>query len=200
MTDTPRGIAGCVLAGGRGTRFGGLDKGLLDFAGRPLVAHVVARLAPQVDDLLISANRNTPAYAELGRRIVSDAHGDFAGPLAGMAAALRVTAAPLLMVAPCDSPFLPDDLVSRLHAGLAAAGANLATVRTGPWLQPVFALLSRELLPDLDAYLLSGGRKIDAWYARHACAEVDFGEDCAAFTNINSAPELAAALREARRS
>ncbi len=200
MNDVPRGIAGCVLAGGRGSRFGGADKGLLDFDGRPLVVHVIARLAPQVDEVLISANRNAPAYAELGRRIVSDTLGDFAGPLAGMAAALRVTAAPLLMVAPCDSPFLPENLVSCLHAALVEAGAKLATVRTGSWLQPTFALLDRELLPDLEIYLRSGGRKIDAWYARHACAEVDFGADCAAFTNINSAPELAAALREARRS
>lgn len=190
-------ITGCVLAGGRGARFGGQDKGLLELAGRPLTAHVLDRLRPQVDDLVISVNRNVAAYGALAGRTVADTHGDYAGPLAGIAAALHAAATPLVMVVPCDSPFIPRDLVFRLQVAMREQAAAIATVRTGGWLQPIFGLLSRELLADLLVFLDGGGRKVDTWYARHTCAEVELGADCAAFMNINTADDLATAAAQA---
>jgi molybdenum cofactor guanylyltransferase len=186
-------ISGCILAGGRGERFGGVDKGLVELHGRALVAHVIARLQPQVDELLISANRNIALYGQFGARVVADETVDFSGPLAGMAAALTASSSPWVMVVPCDSPFIPTDLVTRLYATLVEADAVIASVRTGPGRQPVFAMLARHLLPDLARYMNAGGRKIDQWYALHPWAEVDYGEECLDFANINTADELARA-------
>ncbi|MEO8848676.1 MAG: molybdenum cofactor guanylyltransferase MobA [Casimicrobiaceae bacterium] len=187
-------ITGLVLAGGQGRRMGGVDKGLVDFDGRPLVAHVIARLAPQVDKLLINANQNAQRYAEFGHAVVADAIGGFAGPLAGLHAGLTAATSDYVLTSPCDSPFLPADLASRLAVALAAAGAQLAVARTGTQSHPVFALVDRRVLPHLAQFLAEGGRKIDAWYATLAIAEVAFDDEAAAFRNINTRDELAAHL------
>ena len=188
-------FTGIVLAGGQGRRMGGVDKGLVPLDGRPMVARVIERLAPQVGPILVNANQNADAYAALGYPVVPDAVGGFAGPLAGLHAGLSRASTPYVVTVPCDSPFLPPDLVARLAAGLARDRAVLAVARTFDQPHPVFALVRRDVLPNLSAFLEAGGRKIDAWYASLAVVEVPF-DDCAdAFRNINTRDELAAASR-----
>ena len=195
MKDARAGITGIVLAGGQGRRMGGVDKGLVVLDGRPLIAHVLARLAPQVGDVLINANQNLGRYAEFGVPVVADAVGGFAGPLAGLHAGLTRTTRDFVVTVPCDSPFLPDDLVARLAAARAEADADLAVARTFDQPHPVFALVRRAVLPHLAAFLDAGGRKIDAWYATLRVTEVPFDDEAQAFRNINTADELAAAAR-----
>lgn len=191
---------GLILAGGRATRMGQVDKGLQPFRGAPMVASVMARLAPQVHRLAISANRNIDTYAALGVPVWPDATDEFAGPLAGLEAGMRRCAAPLLLSAPCDSPFLPLDLGQRLLAGLQAQDADLAIAVTADGRRhPVFCLVKTSLLPVLQAYLGGGGRKMGAWYGQARVAEVVF-EDTDAFRNINTLEELrvheAASMRD----
>ena len=184
---------GLILAGGRGTRMGAVDKGLQAFRGQPMVAHVIARLAPQVDALLLNANRNLDAYAAFGLPVLPDARPDYAGPLAGIDAGLRHCATPYLVTAPCDSPFLPPDLVARLAAGLLAQDADIAIPVTGTGdarqSQPVFALLKATLREDLERFLLDDGHKMMAWFRAHKLVEVAF-DDEAAFLNMNTLEEL----------
>lgn len=187
-------ITGLVLAGGQGRRMGSVDKGLVEFDGRPMVAHVIERLAPQVATIVVNANRNAARYAAFGHPVVADAIGDFAGPLAGLHAGLAFATTSHVATVPCDSPFLPDDLAARLAASLTAAGADLAVARTGDQSHPVFALVDRRVLPHLVAFLEGGGRKIDAWYASLAVTEVAFDDEADAFRNINTRDELAANL------
>ncbi len=185
-------ITGVVLAGGLGRRMGGVDKGLRTLRGRPLTAWVVERLAPQVDELLINANQNASDYARLGYRVIADAIGGYAGPLAGLHAGLAAASHPLIVTAPCDSPFLPSDLVARLHDALTTHAAQLTVAKTGDQAHPVFCLCRRDVLPHLEAFLSAGGRKIDAWYSTLKVVEVAFDDNAAAFSNINSPEELAA--------
>jgi molybdopterin-guanine dinucleotide biosynthesis protein A len=189
-------ITGLILAGGQGRRMGGVDKGLQTFRGKRLVEHVYARLAPQVDGVIINANQNHDAYRTFGVRVVSDAIGGYAGPLAGLHAGLSASRRPYLATAPCDSPFLPEDLVARLYAGLDGSGADIAVARTGKWLQPVFCLARRGVLDPLAAFLKGGGRKVDAWYATLAVVEVAFDDEAEAFSNINTSDELKALQTE----
>jgi molybdopterin-guanine dinucleotide biosynthesis protein A len=191
--SAPVDVTGVVLAGGQGRRMGGVDKGLAELDGAPMVAHVLARLAPQVADVLVNANQNLDRYRALGYPVIPDAVGGFAGPLAGLHAGLSRAARPFVVTVPCDSPFLPPDLVARLCAGLEAAGAQLAVARTFDHPHPVFALVRRDVLPDLESFLAGGGRKIDAWYAALAVVEVAFDDEADAFRNINTADELSAA-------
>jgi len=193
MAIAPSEITGIVLAGGMGRRMGGVDKGLVELDGKPMVAHVLARLSPQVDAVLINANQNAERYAAFGLPVLADAVGGFAGPLAGLHAGMSAATTPFVATVPCDSPFLPLDLVARLSKGLVAMDAQLAVARTFDQPHPVFALVRRDVLPHLASFLHGGGRKIDAWYATLRIVEVAF-DDCAdAFRNINTADELAAA-------
>lgn len=185
-------ITGLILAGGQGRRMGGVDKGLQVFRGRRLIDHVYERLAPQVGGIIINANRNHDAYRTFGVRVVSDAIGNFAGPLAGLHAGLSVSRRPYLASVPCDSPFLPDDLIARLYAALDGSGADIAVARTGKWLQPVFCLARRSVLGHLTDFLKSGERKVDAWYATLLVSEVAFDDEEEAFSNINTSDELKA--------
>ncbi len=186
MTD----VTGLVLAGGQGRRMGGVDKGLVLLQGRPMVAHVLERLRPQVDELLVNANQNRDRYAALGCAVVADVVPGFAGPLAGLHAGLAAAHGTLLVTAPCDSPFLPADLVARLRAAREAHDADVAVARTFDQPHPVFSLVHRRVLPHLAAFLESGGRKIDAWYATLAVVEVPFDDVAEAFRNINTRTEL----------
>ena len=184
-------VTGVVLAGGQGSRMGGVDKGLQVFRGRPMVAHVLEALAPQVDELLVNANRNPEDYARFGYRVIADEIPGFAGPLAGFERGLAHASGALVVTAPCDSPFLPRDLVARLRAALEQAGAELAVAKTGAQAHPVFCLMRREVHGSLAAFLGSGQRKIDRWYASHAFVEVAFDDEADAFLNINTREELA---------
>jgi molybdenum cofactor guanylyltransferase len=187
------GVTGIVLAGGQGRRMGGVDKGLVELAGQPMVAHVLARFAPQVADVLINANQNLERYAAFGHPVVPDAVGGFAGPLAGLHAGLVRAAQDYVATVPCDSPFLPADLVVRLHAAITRADGQLAVARTFDQPHPVFCVVRRDVLPHLAAFLAAGGRKIDAWYATLRAVEVAFDDEADAFRNINTADELTAA-------
>jgi molybdopterin-guanine dinucleotide biosynthesis protein A len=192
-------ITGLVLAGGRGARMGGADKGLQPLQGEALALHVMRRLAPQVGPLLVSANRHQDAYAALGApwhaTVVADSLPDYAGPLAGLLAGMRVARTEWLLAAPCDSPWLPADLAQRLAEAVEAGGADIATAKTTnaageTSLHPVFVLLRTSLADDLAAFLAAGERKVRAWYARHKAVEVTFADE-RAFYNINSLQELA---------
>jgi molybdopterin-guanine dinucleotide biosynthesis protein A len=189
-------ITGVILAGGQGRRMGGVDKGLQDLQGRPMVQWVLDRLAPQVGSVLINANRNLARYAGFGCPVLPDRIPDFAGPLAGLHAALAQAATPLILTVPCDSPFLPADLVPRLHAALMADRAELAVARAGGRVHRAFCLARRELLPKLDAFLAAGGRKVGLWHDSLNVAEVDFDDEADAFDNINT-PEQLAGSRQA---
>ena len=167
----------------------GLDKGLQRFRGRPMAAHAIERLLPQVGQVAINANRNADQWAALGLPVFCDRIPDFAGPLAGLHAAMAFATTPWLMTVPCDSPFLPCDLVIRLAHAAADNAAQVAVARTGNQPHPVFALVKRSLEPDLATFLASGRRRIDAWYAPLRVAEVDFADEHA-FVNLNTADEL----------
>ena len=191
-------ITALVLAGGRGSRMGHVDKGLQPFRGATMVAHVIARLQPQVGAMAINANQNLDAYAAFGTAVWPDDLAGFEGPLAGLETGLRRCSTPLMVTAPCDSPFLPPDLVARLAAALEHAHADLAlaeteetahdgTVRMQP--QPVFALVKTSALAHLSAYLADGGRRMDGWYDRICVVHVRF-DDASAFRNINTLREL----------
>lgn len=180
------GITGIILAGGRGTRMGGRDKGLVALADRPLVAHVADRLRPQVDTIVISANRNRERYAGLGYPVVADATPDFSGPLEGIASAGAVAHTAWLLVTPCDTPHLPADLAERLLAACAAEHRPLAVAHDGVRLQPLFLLLRRELLVDLGVFLAGGGRAVYRWLDSQQPAQADFSACPAAFENLNA--------------
>ncbi|MFL9960395.1 molybdenum cofactor guanylyltransferase MobA [Paraburkholderia sediminicola] len=199
MQITREQITGLLLAGGRGKRMGGVDKGLQTLHGEPLAVHVLRRLAPQAGALLISANRHPDTYAALGApfgaAIVADTLPGFPGPLAGLLAGLRASATPYLLSAPCDSPWLPADLAAHLAHALSANQADIATAATvdaddNTALHPVFALLRTGLADDLSEFLDAGERKVRAWYARHRTVEVVFTDE-RAFYNANSLQELA---------
>lgn len=192
MTIARTDITGVVFAGGQGRRMGGVDKGLVELDGRALVAHVIERLVPQVGKLVINANQNRDRYAAFGYPVVADVIPDFAGPLAGLHAAMAAATTPYVVTSPCDSPFLPADLVARLALALAATPLDLAVARTFDQPHPVFSLVRTDVRPHLEAFLRGGGRKIDAWYATLRVADVRFDDEADAFRNINTAAELAA--------
>jgi molybdopterin-guanine dinucleotide biosynthesis protein A len=183
-------VTGVVLAGGQGSRMGGVDKGLQPFRGKPMAAHAIERLAPQVDELLINANRNPEAYAAFGHRVIADEIEGFAGPLAGFERGLAHATGKLVVTVPCDSPFLPHDLVARLRAALESGGAQIAVAKTGDQAHPVFCLMRREVHESLRQFLSSGQRKIDRWYSQLAVVEVAFDDEADAFLNINTREEL----------
>jgi molybdenum cofactor guanylyltransferase len=179
-------ITGLVLAGGRGQRLGGVDKGLQPWRGKPLVDHALERLAPQVGTVLVSANRNAADYAARDVRVLADASDDFPGPLAGILAGLRAATTPWLAVVPCDSPRLPLDLVERLAGGLAGSTGAVVQREDGR-LEPVCCLLSTALADDLATYLAEGGRKVEGWVSGHAAkVRFDRPDDAAGFANLNT--------------
>ncbi len=187
-------ITGLVLAGGRGSRMGGADKGLQTLEGMPMALHAVMRLRPQVGDLMINANRNLAAYESLGVPVWPDPIGDYPGPLAGWLAGLEHCETPYLVTVPCDSPNFPHDLVERLAAALEADNAEIAMAATREGgvvqLQPVFCLMQSQLIESLVAALHAGERKIDRWTAQHRCVQVVF-DDADAFFNANTLQDLA---------
>ncbi|NGP54029.1 molybdenum cofactor guanylyltransferase MobA [Thioalkalivibrio sp. XN8] len=187
--DTRLPITAVILAGGRATRMGGQDKGLVQLAGRPMIAHVLAALAPQVEWLVVNANRNLDRYAGFGWPVVRDDDTGFLGPLAGLAAGMRAASTALVMTAPCDCPMLPPDLAPRLRDALEREDAEIAVPHDGERLQPVFMLVKRELRDSLETYLSSGGRKIDRWFEHHRLAEVDFSDRPDTFVNVNDPDE-----------
>jgi molybdopterin-guanine dinucleotide biosynthesis protein A len=186
-------ITAIVLAGGRGSRMGGVDKGLQLFDGKPLALHAIQRAALQAGYVVANANRNLEVYASFGCQVFPDADAQFAGPLSGFAAGLAHCQTPYLMTVPCDSPRFPLDLASRMGRALYEGDFDIAMAAQGDLTQPVFCLLKRELLSSLQNFMASGKRKIDVWTALHRTVIVHFDEptdDPLAFANINTQGEL----------
>lgn len=183
-------IAGLILAGGRGSRMGGQDKGLVEFNGKPMVEHVLAAVRPQVAEVLINANRNVETYRQTGCQVVADTVTGFAGPLAGISAGMHAVSRTHVLVLPCDGPFVPAWLVQRLWAASAGKDDMIVAAHDGERLHPTYALLPVSVLVDLDAYLAAGGHKIDTFYYRHAFAPVDFSDYPQAFLNINTPEDV----------
>lgn len=186
-------ITGLVLAGGRGSRMGGVDKGLQTHNGIPLAMHALLRLDPQVGEVMINANRNLGAYESMGVPVWPDVLPDYAGPLAGFLTGLEHCSTPWLVSVPCDTPDFPHDLVVRLSEAAAAGDAEIA-MATCPEdgvmrIQPVFCLMRSSLMESLVRFTGEGGRKIDRWTAQHRCVEVPF-DDPSAFFNANTRDEL----------
>jgi molybdenum cofactor guanylyltransferase len=206
MTHTiaPQDITGLILAGGRGSRMGGVDKGLQNFNGIPLALHTLMRLGPQVESVMVNANRNLSAYESFGASVWPDASADFAGPLSGFLVGLERAETPYVLTVPCDTPRLPLDLAERLAEALVREDADIAMaaapetdldgqshIRT----QPVFCLMKIELSESLVKFTHAGGRKIDAWTAQHKTVVVPFdapSDDPLAFANVNTLTELQA--------
>ena len=186
-------ITGLILAGGRGSRMGGVDQGLQNHQGVPLATHALMRLAPQVGEIMINANRNLGAYESMGAPVWPDALADYPGPLAGFLAGLEHCTTPYLATVPCDSPLFPEDLVARLAAKLEADDAEVAIAATREdgelRLQPVFCLMQATVLESLVRFTASGRRKIDAWTATLRQVAVEF-DDAQAFVNANTVAEL----------
>jgi molybdopterin-guanine dinucleotide biosynthesis protein A len=189
-------ITGLILAGGRAQRMGGIDKGLVSFAGKPLIEHAIARLSPQVTAILINANRNHDRYAQYGHAVIADHHADFAGPLAGFAAGLEHCKTEYLLSVPCDSPVFPLNLSEQLLKEMISTQSDLVYASsvdpTGKnWTQPVFCLMRRRVQPSLQEFLDQGGRKIDRWFEALPSSTVVFADE-AAFANTNTPEELQA--------
>ena len=187
-------VTGAVLAGGRGTRMDGRDKGLVELAGRPMVEYVLEALAPQTATLLINANRSLEHYRAYRVPVVNDHVAEYPGPLAGMAAALAAAGTPWVVTAPCDGPLVPRDLVPRLAAAAEAEDADVAVPHDGERLQPVYALMRRELLADLESFLAGGGRRVNLWLAGQRLAVADFADQPSAFLNVNRPDDAGAVL------
>lgn len=183
-------VSAVILAGGMARRMGGVDKGWMMLNGKPLVRHVLDIIKPQVDRCLINANRSQDAYGTLGIPVVSDLEGDFQGPLMGIATGLYHASSDWVLFVPCDGPYIPADLVERMLRKVELEDAEIAVAHDGKRLQPVVALIKRNLLDSVRATLAEGERKIDRWYAMHKMVEVDFSDQVDAFVNVNRRDDL----------
>ena len=197
MTPRDR-VTGVILAGGRSRRMGGRDKGLMRLAGRPLIEYVITALRPQVDHLVINANRNLDAYAAYGCRVVADAIDGYLGPLAGIASAMLVARTQYVLAVPCDCPFLPRDLAKRMLDAIKRERVEVCVAHDGRRIQPVFVLLRRDLAQDLLEDLNSGACKAELWVKSRRFAPADFSDDPWAFWNINTPQDRTAATKKIR--
>lgn len=178
-------VTGVILAGGRGSRMGGVDKGLVEVAGRPMVEHVLAALGSQAGAVVINANRSADRYARYGCPVIADRMDGFQGPLAGMASALAAADTEFVLAVPCDSPLVDPALGPRLHAALVERGADIAAAHDGERMHPVFVLLRRSVLAGLEDFLARGERKIDVWFAEEKTATANFSDLPDMFLNVN---------------
>ncbi len=178
-----------ILAGGRATRMGGIDKGLVELRGRPMVEYVLDALRGQTARVLVNANRSFDRYERYDARVVPDSQEGFLGPLAGIASMMAVADTEWLLTSPCDSPQVPADLGSRLWQAVAHDDADIGVAHSGERLEPVFALLHCSLRASLEAYLGAGERKIDRWYKQQRMATADFSDCPQMFVNVNSLAE-----------
>lgn len=183
-------ISTIILAGGRATRMGGIDKGQVLLQQKSLIAHVIERLSPQVDEILINANRKIDTYQLLGYQVLQDEIPDFAGPLAGIQLGLKYAHGDYVLTAPCDSPLLPLDLAKRLHNALSKNDADIAIVMSNGHVHPVFCLCKKSVLPTLNDYLSQGGRKVREWQQSLNHVYVDYSDSETAFTNLNTEQDL----------
>lgn len=191
QTTEQQQITALILAGGRGSRMGGQDKGLTPLLGKPMIEYILEQIVPQVDHVVINANRNLDEYQRYGHPVISDSLNDYQGPLAGFAAGLENSPTELMITLPCDGPTLPHRLVSKLHEAMQSENADIAVAHDGERLQPVYALMKRSLLPSLHEFLANGDRKIDLWYPKHRMVTADFSDVAKAFNNVNTPQQQA---------
>lgn len=189
---TKQKVTAVILAGGQGQRMGGQDKGWVEFRSKPMIRHVLQQIKPQVNGIMINANRSFERYQSLGYPVVEDSASGFQGPLMGMLTGLRHASSEWVLFVPCDTPMLPSDLVERLYQAVQKNGADLAVAHDGERLQPVIALLHCSLLPSLELWLEEGKRKIDRWFMQHKMVVVPFDDGETAFINLNTPQELSA--------
>ena len=183
-------VTALVLAGGRGQRMGGTDKGLIELSGKPMIEHILERLEPQCDHIIINANRNVDRYAVYGHPVLRDSLGDYQGPLAGFSTGLKHAKTPFIMTLPCDAPDLPADLVERMLTVMNGQQADITVAHDGERMQPVYALIKTALHENLDQFLASGDRKIDRWYAMNNTVTVDFSDMRDIFRNVNTPEQI----------
>lgn len=184
-------VSGIILCGGRATRMGGVDKGLIHLQNQPLIQHVIQYLTLQTDEILINANREIAQYQAFGYPVLQDTYADFIGPLAGFSLGLQHAKHDYVLTAPCDSPFLPQNLTQRLLTQLTAQNAEIAVASSEGNAHPVFCLCKKTVAPTLNHYLASGGRRVSAWQKSLRYTEVDFSDVPDAFININTPEDLA---------
>jgi molybdopterin-guanine dinucleotide biosynthesis protein A len=182
-------VTAVILAGGKGRRMDGKDKGLVELANRPLIEYAIDAIKPQVETIILNANRNQEQYSRYGYTVVSDALADYQGPLAGFICAMKHSTTSHIVTLPCDGPFLPGDLVERLIASLTENDAEIAVAHDGDRMQPVYSLIPVTLSNSLNRFLDSGERKIDLWYKQHRVALADFSDCPETFRNINTAEQ-----------
>ena len=182
-------ISAITLSGGRATRMGGVDKGLILLQNKPLIQHVISRLQPQVDEIFINANREIAQYEAFGFKVLQDENQDFAGPLAGILLGLKHAKHELVLAVPCDSPLLPADLVARLYNGMAESRMDIVVASSDGNAHPVFCLMKKSVLPSLIDFLDDGERRVSAWQKSQAYCEVDFSDCNNAFVNLNTLEE-----------
>lgn len=195
MKQHKQGITGAILAGGLGRRLGGVDKGLMPVAGRPLIERVLGCLLPQVDQILINANRHRAEYARYGHPVIPDPTTGYLGPLAGMASVLESARTEYVLCVPCDAAWLPPDLASRMLAALAEGRGQVCAVHDGAWLHPVCSLIPRALLPDLRQWLAGGRREVAGWLQNQGLATVSYPEWPSVYWSINTPDDLVSVER-----
>lgn len=183
-------ITGIILAGGRARRMDEQDKGLVALAGKPMIEYVIKAFESQVGSIIINANRNQTTYEKYGYPVIADQIEGFCGPLAGMASGMQASTTTYVVTAPCDSPFIPSDLVEKLYTNLKQDKAEICAAYCNGRLQPVFILMQTDLLPSILDFLNNGERKIDKWFEKHRLAIADFSDQPDTFININSVEEL----------
>ena len=183
-------FTGVILAGGQARRMQGQDKGLVELGGSPMIQYVLDALSLQVGTLIINANRNQEIYRHYGYPVVQDELDGYCGPLAGMASCMRLATTPFMVTSPCDSPFIPRNLVERLYLQLVREDADISVAHNGERIQPVMALMKTSLLDSMIEYLHSGNRKIDTWYEQHSLTVTDFSDVPDTFLNINTREDL----------
>ena len=193
---TRNNITAVILAGGQARRMGGKDKGLIKLNGKPMIEYAIEILKPQAGKLIINANRNHDMYSNYGYEIISDEMSGYCGPLAGMASVLKKIKTTYMVTAPCDSPYIPVDLVQRLVSSLKSEKAEISVAHNGERIQPVFCLLKKELISSMNDFLAKGERKIDKWFNQHALAIADFSDIPETFDNLNTPEDIESAEKE----
>jgi len=183
-------ITGLILAGGRASRMDGSDKGLLKLLGKPMVAHVINRLKPQLDTILISANRHIDTYQQFGYEVLIDDYDDYRGPLAGMSRGLAHSQSEYLLTVPCDGPLLPLDLASRMLNYAQQHSAQAVLVFDGQYKQPTYNLIHQTLLDQLNNALINNEHKLGKWLMDHGALKLDFSDQQSAFLNVNTPEDL----------
>ena len=188
-------VTAIILAGGQARRMGGIDKGLVLINQKPMIEYVLETLQQQTENIIINANRNTEIYQQYGYSVVADDIPDYSGPLSGLASCMKHVMTRYVMTSPCDSPFIPHDLIARLLKQLQQDRAEISVVHDGKRLQPVFSLMKTSLLPSLLDYLAAGEKKIDRWFQQHQCTLCDYKDQADSFMNINTEDDIISTVK-----